>query len=48
MDQRTNTVLPVSFVEDAVELVDEDLLDPILSPSGSFVSRLLMRGGDMF
>jgi hypothetical protein len=48
MDLRTNMVLLVSFEEDAVELVDEDLPDHTLLLNGSFVSRLLMPGGDMF
>ena len=48
MDLRTNMVLLVSFEKDVVELVDEDLLDHTLLLNDSFVSRLLMPGGDMF
>lgn len=47
MDLRTNMVLLVSFEEDVVELVDEDLPDHTLLLNDSFVSRLLMPGGDM-
>jgi len=48
MGLRTNMVLLVSFEEDVVELVDEDLPDHTPSLNDSSVSRLLMPGGDMF